>query len=61
MWHALEKSEMPTGFWCGIPEGIRRLVKLCVEENAILSLSWRNSMMWSEHIWLRIGTGGGLL
>jgi hypothetical protein len=61
MWHVLEKSEMLTGFWCGNPEGIRRLGKLWVEENVILSLSWRNSMVWTKHIWLRIGTGGGLL
>jgi len=61
MWHAIEKSEMHTGIWCRNPEGIRRLAKLWVEENVILSLSWRNSMMWTELIWLRIGNGGGLL
>jgi hypothetical protein len=61
MLHALEKCEMHTGVWCGNPKGIRRLAKLCVEENVILSLSWRNSMIWNELTWLRIGTGGGLL
>jgi hypothetical protein len=61
MWHALEKSEMHTGFWYGNPEGTRRLAKLWVEENVILSLSWRKSLMWTELIWLRKGVGGGLL
>jgi len=38
MWHALEKIEMHAEFWCGNPEGIRRLAKLWVEESVTLSL-----------------------
>jgi len=58
MWHASDTGEMHTGFWWGYLRG-KRLLGRCrrrwQEDNIKMDLQ---EMGW---IWLRIGTGGGLL
>jgi hypothetical protein len=63
MWHAWERSEKCTKFWWESPKEIdhsedRGVHRRMGSERILGRLA---AGLWSGFVWLRIGTGGGLL
>ena len=57
------KGEVHTGFWWGEPREKNHLEDLDVDGTIIIKRIFKkwDGEVWIELIWLRIGTGGGLL
>jgi hypothetical protein len=63
MWHVWERGEVHAGFWWGYQRERDQLKEKGVEGRIILKWNFKK---WEGEartgsIWLRIGTGGGLL
>jgi len=63
MWHVWETVELPTAFWWGDPSERDHLGDVGVDGRIILSWIFKawDCGTWTRLIWLRIGTGSGLL
>jgi hypothetical protein len=63
MWHVWKKMEVHTGFSCGDLTERDHLEDPGVNRRIIIKwiLKKRDEESWTGLIWLRIGTGGGLL
>jgi hypothetical protein len=62
MYQAWETGEFHTGFWWGNLREKGRLDDLYVDGTTILKCIFKKlEGAWTELIWLRIGTDGGLL
>ena len=65
MWHVWETGEVHTGFWWGDLRERDHLKDLDIDERVIIIIKcickkW-DVEPWTGSIWMRIGTGGGLL
>jgi len=63
MWHAWRTIESRAGFWCGHLKG-KATWEIKGSDGAIIlkyALHKQDGRAWIEVIWLRIGTGDGLL
>ena len=63
MWHVWGRGGLHAGFWWGDSREREHLEDLGVDGNIILNGSSRYGFgeAWPGLMWLRIGTGGGLL
>jgi hypothetical protein len=63
MWHAWKIREMHTKFWSQNLKGRDHVEDLDVDGRIILQciLGTYDGKVWTGFIWLRVGTGGGLL
>jgi hypothetical protein len=63
MWRIWGRGEVYTGFCWGDPREREHLEDLDVDERIILKWIFKkwDRRSWTGLIWLRIGTGGGLL
>jgi hypothetical protein len=61
--HVWETEGVHTGFWCEDLWGGDHLGDLGVDERIILKWIFKrwDGEAWTGLIWLRVGTGGGLL
>jgi hypothetical protein len=63
MWHAWERGETCTGFWCEIPKEKDHLRDQAVDGR--LGLKWTLGRLvggvWSGFTWLGVGIAGKLL
>jgi hypothetical protein len=63
MWYVGETGEMHTEFWWG--DLMERYLMQVLGVYGMIILKWtfkkRDGEAWTGLIWLRIGTGGGLL
>jgi hypothetical protein len=63
MWHAWGTGEVGAEVLVSIPEGKKHLEDLDVDGKIILKWFFKSWLeeAWTGLLWLRIGTGGGLL